>query len=69
MKKISLLIKLGKIAKGAIAGGAGTALVAEDPQTTQAALLVSLVSIIADIIISYIKGRENQKEIDKVQGK
>ena len=63
LKKISLLIRLGKATKAAIAGGVGTAVVAEDPQTTMAALMVTLVSVVADIIISYIKGKENAKTV------
>lgn len=73
MKKIKLLIKLGKAAK-AITGvgigiGASTAIVSEDPQTTQIALLISLVSIIADIVISYLKGKENGKVIKDLEEK
>lgn len=69
MKKLKLLIRLSKVAKTITGVGAGTAIISEDPQTTQVSLLISLVSIIADMIISYIKGKENKKENDKVIGK
>jgi len=69
MKKIALLIKLGKAAKAITGVGAGTAVVSEDPQTTQIALLISLVSIIADIVISYLKGKENSKAIKDLEEK
>ena len=60
--KIAKLVKASKVAKAAAAAGVVASVTPEAPVDPKTALLVSAISMIADMLISYVKGLENKKK-------
>lgn len=59
---IANLVKASKAAKGIAATGVAIAVTPDMPIDPKTALLVSIISMLCDALISYIKGRENKKK-------
>ncbi len=64
-KKIEQFKSLAKIAKATM--GAGLVTTVATPEDPFAGLLITLVGIVADAVISYIKGKANEKAIAEAE--
>ena len=60
--KIAKLVKASKAAKAVAATGVAAAVTPEAPVDPKTALIISAISMIADMLISYVKGLENKKK-------
>ena len=61
---IANLIKASKAAKTVAASGVAIAATPDMPVDPKTALIISVVSMLCDALISYIKGRENKKVLE-----
>lgn len=61
IKRIAMLIKASRAAKTISASSVAVSVIPEAPVDPATALIVAVISMLADALISYIKGRENKK--------
>jgi hypothetical protein len=61
IQKIARLVKASKAAKTIAASSVAVSVVPEAPVDPTTALMIAAVSMLADMFISYLKGREHKK--------